>query len=89
MVAFTIIVFVVFFSIPIFAFLLDMTWLPYLSDFLLVTLCALAWATTVSVIWRSGLVDPIARLFAHTRWPRGKKASNPEDFNNPATSQYH
>jgi len=87
MVVFTIIVFVVFFSIPIFALLLDMTWLPYLSDFLLVTLCALVWAITVSIIWRTGLIDPIANQFTHTRWSRGKKAINQEDFSSSSMGQ--
>jgi hypothetical protein len=75
MLIFTIIVFVLFFSIPIFQELLTMTWLPYLSDYLLVTLCTLVWALAVSVLWRSGLVEPIANYFAHTKWSLGKKAT--------------
>jgi magnesium-transporting ATPase (P-type) len=85
MVIFTIIVFVVFFSIPIFAYLLDMTWLPYLSDYLLVTLFSLIWAIALSLIWRSGLVDPIAHQFTHPLRFRSKKTGCQKDFSSPST----
>ncbi len=80
MVIFTITVFVLFFSIPLFQELLTMTWLPYLQDYLLVTLCTLVWAVTVSVIWRFRLIEPIANLFAQPSWFRGKNATRQEDF---------
>ena len=87
MVAFTIIVFVLFFAIPIFQDLLTMTWLPYLQDYLLVTLCTLVWAVIVSAIWRFRLIDPIANQFAHQSWFRGKKATHQEDFNSRSAIQ--
>ncbi len=87
MVAFTIIVFVLFFAIPIFQDLLTMTWLPYLQDYLLVTLCTLVWAVIVSAIWRFRLIDPIANQFAHQSWFRGKKATHQEDFSSHSAIQ--
>jgi hypothetical protein len=87
MVAFTIIVFVLFFAIPIFQDLLTMTWLPYLQDYLLVTLCTLVWAVIVSAIWRFRLIDPIANQLAQPSWFRGKKGTRQEDFSSHSAIQ--
>lgn len=87
MVTFTIIVFVLFFAIPIFQDLLTMTWLPYLQDYLLVTLCTLVWAVIVSAIWRFRLIEPIANQFAHPSWFRGKKATHQEEFSSRSAIQ--
>ena len=89
MIFFTVVVFVLFFSIPIFRELLDMTWLPYLSDYLLVTICTLTWAIVVSAIWRSGLIEPIANQFAHrTRQSKEKMVLSSEQSDRLAIQKY-
>jgi hypothetical protein len=64
LVAIMVTLFVLVLSVPIFQVWFKVTWLPYLTDYLIVALFVAIWAFLLSVIWRLRLIETIANIFA-------------------------
>jgi magnesium-transporting ATPase (P-type) len=64
LVAFMSALFVLVLSVPIFQVWFKVTWLPYLTDYLIVALFATIWALLLSVIWRLQLIESITNIFS-------------------------
>ena len=56
--------FVLVLSVPIFQVWFKVTWLPYLTDYLVVALFVTIWALLLSVIWRLQLIESITSILA-------------------------
>ncbi|MFC2025878.1 hypothetical protein ACFLUC_01655, partial [Chloroflexota bacterium] len=64
LVALMVALFVLILSVPIFQVWLKVTWLPYLTDYLIVALFVTIWTISLSVIWRLRLIETVTNIFA-------------------------